>query len=50
MFDLAALREAADFVHQHVQPTPQRVWPLLAERVGCKLWVKHENHAPTGAF
>ncbi|WP_060510383.1 threonine dehydratase [Pseudomonas sp. NBRC 111124] len=50
MFDLAALREAAVFVHQHVPPTPQRVWPLLAERVGCKLWVKHENHAPTGAF
>jgi Threonine dehydratase len=50
MFDLVALREAADFVHQHVAPTPQRAWPLLAERVGCKLWVKHENHAPTGAF
>ncbi|NIE74285.1 threonine dehydratase [Pantoea sp. Tr-811] len=50
MFDLAALREAASFVHQHVPPTPQREWPLLAEQVGCKLWVKHENHAPTGAF
>lgn len=50
MFDLTALREAADFVHQHVPATPQRVWPLLAERAGCRLWVKHENHAPTGAF
>lgn len=50
MFDLTALREAADFVHQHVPATPQRVWPLLAERAGCQLWVKHENHAPTGAF
>ena len=50
MFDLPALREAAAFVHQHVPPTPQHAWPLLAERLGCQLWVKHENHAPTGAF
>ncbi|MEX0295359.1 threonine dehydratase [Pseudomonas putida] len=50
MFDLAALREAADFVHQHVPATPQHAWPLLAERLGCEVWVKHENHAPTGAF
>lgn len=50
MFDLPALREAATYVHQHVPPTPQHAWPLLAERLGCQLWVKHENHAPTGAF
>ncbi|SUD68578.1 threonine ammonia-lyase [Pseudomonas putida] len=50
MFDLAALREAAAFVHQHVPATPQHAWPLLAERLGCEVWVKHENHAPTGAF
>jgi len=50
MFDLAALREAAAFVHQHVPATPQYAWPLLAERLGCQVWVKHENHAPTGAF
>nr|WP_314876019.1 threonine dehydratase [uncultured Pseudomonas sp.] len=50
MFDLAALREAADFVHQHLPATPQHAWPLLAERAGCEVWVKHENHAPTGAF
>ena len=50
MFDLPALREAADFVRQHVPATAQHAWPLLAERLGCKVWVKHENHAPTGAF
>ncbi len=50
MFDLPALREAADFVHQHVPATAQHAWPLLAERLCCKVWVKHENHAPTGAF
>jgi threonine dehydratase len=33
-----------------VPPTPQYVWPLLAEHVGAEVWVKHENHTPTGAF
>ena len=31
-------------------PTPQYAWPTLAARLGCKVWVKHENHGPTGAF
>jgi threonine dehydratase len=31
-------------------PTPQYAWPLLAKRTGCEVWVKHENHTPTGAF
>jgi threonine dehydratase len=30
--------------------TPQYAWPLLAERSGAEMWVKHENHTPTGAF
>ncbi|MCG6121091.1 MAG: threonine dehydratase [Microvirga sp.] len=30
--------------------TPQIAWPLLAERLGAQVVVKHENHAPTGAF
>src|ERR1700738_1085751 len=30
--------------------TPQYRWPLLEARVGTTVWVKHENHAPTGAF
>ncbi len=25
-------------------------WPLLCERTGAEVWVKHENHTPTGAF
>jgi threonine dehydratase len=33
-----------------MDPTPARTWPLLSERVGCEIWVKHENDAPTGAF
>jgi threonine dehydratase len=31
-------------------PTPQYPWPLLARRAGREVWVKHENHTPTGAF
>jgi threonine dehydratase len=31
-------------------PTPQYVWPLINEAVGTEVWVKHENHTPTGAF
>ena len=25
-------------------------YPVLSQLVGCSLWVKHENHLPTGAF
>lgn len=31
-------------------PTPQYRWPLLCERLGTDVWVKHENHTPVGAF
>ncbi|HZK88685.1 MAG TPA: threonine dehydratase [Stellaceae bacterium] len=48
--DLAALDAAAAIVHRVVPPTPQYCWPLLSQRVGAELWVKHENHTQTGAF
>ena len=50
MFSLADLEIAADLVHEFLLPTPQIKWPLLSERLGCEVFVKHENHAPTGAF
>ncbi|WP_439598972.1 threonine dehydratase [Falsiroseomonas sp.] len=50
MFDLPALEAAARLVHSVFPPTPQYAWPLLAARTGAELWVKHENHTPTGAF
>jgi len=37
-------------VHAVLPPTPQYAWPLLRERLGCTVWVKHENHTPAGAF
>jgi len=50
LFDLETLEEAAALVRRVVPPTPQYCWPLLSRRVGAELWVKHENHTPTGAF
>jgi threonine dehydratase len=47
---LAELDSAASLVYEHMQPSPQLRWPLLSERCGCEVWVKHENHNPTGAF
>ena len=50
MFTLEELRHAHRIVGAAVPPTPQYAWPLLGARVGAEVWVKHENHAPTGAF
>lgn len=48
--DKSDLEQAAHLVHAHMPPTPQFVWPQLCEKVGATVWVKHENHTPTGAF
>lgn len=37
-------------VYGKMQPTPQLSWPLLNQRLGADVWVKHENHTPVGAF
>jgi len=50
ILDRAELNEAAEFVHRTIPPTPQYCWPKLGRRIGCNVWVKHENHTPTGAF
>jgi threonine dehydratase len=50
MFTLSELESAADLVHKIMPPTPQYAWPLLRERTGHEIWVKHENHTPIGAF
>ena len=50
MCDLDTLEAAAELVRRVVPATPQYCWPLLSRRVGAEVWVKHENHTPTGAF
>jgi threonine dehydratase len=37
-------------VHAVLQPTPLYEWPGLGESAGCRLFLKHENHQPIGAF
>lgn len=47
---LAELEAARAVVRAAMPETPQFAWPLLAERLGAQVVVKHENHTPTGAF
>ncbi len=37
-------------VYRHLKPTPLHCYPGLGELIGAKVWVKHENHQPVGAF
>jgi threonine dehydratase len=50
MIPLDELEAAARNVYAVMAPTPQYHWPLLSHRAGRDVWVKHENHTPTGAF
>src|ERR1017187_6937326 len=42
--------EARRRIAAAIRPTPLMQHPLLSEELGCDVWVKHENHNPTGAF
>src|SRR3954452_16492292 len=50
MFDLRQLEHAHEVVTAAMPPTPAHAWPLLAQRLGTEVVVKHENHTPIGAF
>ena len=50
MFTLAELEAAVPLVRRVVPATPLHAWPLLGKRTGVRVWVKHENHTPIGAF
>jgi threonine dehydratase len=50
MFSLDDLEQAHAIVGAAVPPTAAYAWPLLAERLGTHVVVKHENHTPAGAF
>src|ERR1044071_693708 len=41
---------AAPVVQRHVLPTPLYEWPALSRLLGCRYYLKHENHNPTTAF
>jgi threonine dehydratase len=42
--------EARLRIGPHLRPTPLYPYAGLSELVGADVWVKHENHQPTGAF
>jgi threonine dehydratase len=50
MATLSQLEAAAAVVYRSMPPTVQQRWPLLDQRSGAEVWVKHENHTPVGAF
>ncbi|MCH8035942.1 MAG: threonine dehydratase [Proteobacteria bacterium] len=47
---LGEIEAAAELIYRHLGPTPEYCWPLICERAGTEVWVKHENHTPIGAF
>jgi len=50
LFTRDELANAAGLVRSLVPPTAAYAWPLLAQRTGATVIVKHENHTPTGSF
>ncbi|MBW3598397.1 MAG: threonine dehydratase [Planctomycetes bacterium] len=42
--------DALPRVHAVLAPTPLYEWPGLSDLLGCRFFLKHENHQPTGAF
>ena len=50
MFEPHLMNDAMRIVREAMPPTPQQRWPLLDQRVGEQVWVKHENHTAVGAF
>jgi len=46
----ADVLSAAAAIRPHLAPTPLLRHPLLERAAGTEVWVKHENHQPTGAF
>ena len=47
---IEAFDRAAAIIYSALTASPQIHWPLLSEHCGTEVWVKHENHLPTGAF
>ncbi len=50
MFSRDELEAAQALVYRQMSATPQIHWPQLSAEIGADVVVKHENHAPTGAF
>jgi threonine dehydratase len=47
---LEEIEQSSALIYECMQPSPELEWPLLSQRCGTEVWVKHENHNPTGSF
>jgi threonine dehydratase len=47
---LKNIRAAQEVVSKVLNPTPLQEYPLLNGETGARIFLKHENHLPTGAF
>lgn len=50
MVQFKDLLSAQQIVRKYLQPTPLHNYPALDQIVGARVWVKHENYQPIGAF
>jgi threonine dehydratase len=50
VLDLADVLAARQRIAPYLQPTPLYRYPTLDALTGARVWVKHENHQPVGAF
>ncbi len=48
--DLAEVFAARQRIEPYLKPTPLYRYPALDAMTGARVWVKHENHQPVGAF
>jgi threonine dehydratase len=48
--DLAEVLAARRRIEPYLRPTPLYHYPALDALTGARVWVKHENHQPVGAF
>lgn len=50
LLDESRLAHAREIVARHVPRSATYRWPLIEAELGTEVWIKHENHNPTGAF
>lgn len=50
ILSLNAALGAREVIRAHLAPTPLRRYPSLDRLIGATVFIKHENHNPTGTF
>jgi threonine dehydratase len=50
MVEFKDILSARQIIRNYLPPTPLHNYPALDQIVGARVWVKHENYQPIGAF